>query len=664
MTKLKIQQRRYIGSKTKLLSFIEEILEKEGIEFNTFADIFAGTGVVGGYFNNKADIIFNDILYSNYLSYVAFFSDEKINIQKLSSLIESYNTQDISTLADNYMSDNFGDTYFSYMNCKLIGFIREDINSLYTNKEINHREMAYLITSLIYSMDRIANTVGHYDAYRKTDDLNKDLILKELDISSSKNNQNNSIFNSDANDLVKDIESDVVYIDTPYNSRQYSDAYHLLENVANWKKPEVKGIARKMDRTSLKSRYSLKTAPQAFSELIKDIQAKYILVSYNNMGNSGNGRSQAKMSDYDIVSALERRGTVTVYETSFKQFTTGSSNKDDLKERIFLCKTNDYEKKTVVKPNILKEKKQNTKKKHAKSPLNYTGGKYKLLDKLYNVFPEKIDHFYDVFSGGANVGINMKANNILCIDNNTKVIKLLNYLNHHNFEYVHQSILGVIEYFGLSQSYLNGYEYYGCVSSKGLGSYNKEKYLKLRDYYNNKKFDLFDENILFLTLIIYGFNNQIRFNQKGNFNMPVGKRDYNGNTRRNISNFIEQTNTKKISFESMDFRVLMNINFTANDLVYLDPPYLLGTASYNESGGWTENDELDLYSLLDFLDVRGVKFALSNVIEHKGKRNEFMEKWLNKNSYTMIDMKYNYNNSNYQSTAGKGKTNEVLIINY
>ena len=141
---------------------------------------------------------------------------------------------------------NFSNTFFSEFNCKKIGFIREDIENQFLNNEINEREKAILVTSLLYAMDKIANTVGHYDAYRLKGDLNKDLVLEELDLPQREINLNNIIYNEDANSLVKKVVADLAYIDPPYNSRQYCDAYHLLENVASWKKPVVYGVARKM----------------------------------------------------------------------------------------------------------------------------------------------------------------------------------------------------------------------------------------------------------------------------------------------------------------------------------------------------------------------------------------------------------------------------------
>ena len=141
----------------------------------------------------------------------------------------------------------------------------------------------------------------------------------------------------DSNELVRNITADLVYIDPPYNSRQYCDAYHLLENVARWEKPEVFGVAKKMDRSGMKSKYCTIGATKAFETLINDIKAKYILLSYNNMAEKGNCRSNAKISDDDIMRILSQKGTVKIFEESYKAFTTGKSDISENAERLFLC---------------------------------------------------------------------------------------------------------------------------------------------------------------------------------------------------------------------------------------------------------------------------------------------------------------------------------------
>ncbi|MDD4187385.1 MAG: Dam family site-specific DNA-(adenine-N6)-methyltransferase [Bacilli bacterium] len=655
MKKIKINNRRYIGSKYRMLNQISEVIKKEKIEFSSFLDLFGGTGIVGDFFNDgKTKVLVNDFLKSNYLSYLAWFGSQSFDKNKIRKIMEDYNSLVIKE--DNYFSLNFSDTYFSADNCKKIGFIREDIENKYLNNEINVRERAILITSLLYAMDKIANTVGHYDAYRKTGDLNRDLEMCILDLKSNKNNKYNQIFNDDSNELVKNIKADVVYIDPPYNSRQYSDAYHLLENVATWEKKEVFGVAKKIERDNIKSKYCLVSAPLAFKDLIENINAKYIIVSYNNMGTKGASRSQAKISDEEILAILRNIGSVKTYEIGYNQFTTGKTNVKDHKERLFVCKVGES-----VKPLITKA---NNKSKKVKSPLNYTGGKYKILEQLKPIFPKNVDLFVDLFSGGSNVGVNIEAKRIVCVDKQKEIIRVMEIFKKYEDGYIIDKLEKIIKKYELSNSLYNGYKAYNCSSDKGLGPYNKNKYMCLRNDYNSLIDDTAEKDFLFLTLVIYGFNNQIRFNSNGEFNMPVGKRDLNNSLRKNLKEFILQLKTKNIEFVNSDFREFA-IETVDNTFVYCDPPYFLGTASYNENGGWTEQDELDLLNYLFILDSKGIKFALSNVIEHKGYRHGILETWIKKHGYKIHYIESNYNNSNYQKKNEKDyKTIEILVTNY
>lgn len=328
-----ISSRRYLGNKSSLTRFIRNIVDENCKNIEVVADIFSGTGAVANAFSDKT-LIVNDLLYCNFISNYAWFVpqyyDEKIIIE----LIRKYNS--IKTTEDNYMRKNFADTFFSADDCSKIGFIREDIESNFKTQKINFKEYSILITSLIYAMDKIANTVGHYDAYRKNTTFDKKLFLNILKPSKYLK-KDNMCFNQDANKLVCSIKCDLLYLDPPYNSRQYCDAYHLLENVARWQKPEVYGVARKMNRDSLKSKYCLKEATLAFDDLIQKAHARYILLSYNNTQDKANDRSNAKISDEDILSILKSRGDVKVFEKNYKSFTTGKTKVFDNVERLFLC---------------------------------------------------------------------------------------------------------------------------------------------------------------------------------------------------------------------------------------------------------------------------------------------------------------------------------------
>ncbi len=327
----RLHNRRYLGNKYKLLGFIEDIIsEKCGI-IESFCDIFAGTGVVGERFNShEIQIISNDILFSNYICLKAFLGMNtiKTDLYEKIDYLNNLNAED-----DNYFSLNFGNTYFSLANARKIGMIREEIDKIAFNED----EKNILLCSLIYATDKVANTVGHYDAFRKNMDTMQSLKLLTPYINFS-NNDNNVIYKSDANILIRNISCDVLYIDPPYNSRQYSDAYHLLENLAEWKKPKVEGVAKKMDRSHIKSLYCLKNAGLAFEDLIINADCKHILVSYNNTKESKDERSNARISDDKIIQTLENKGSVEIFEKKFKAFSTGKSFDTGNIERIFYCK--------------------------------------------------------------------------------------------------------------------------------------------------------------------------------------------------------------------------------------------------------------------------------------------------------------------------------------
>ena len=655
MKKLTINNRRYLGSKYKLLDFIDETIKNNCGEYNSVFDVFGGTGVVSNYFSEKGKKIYiNDILKSNYCIYRAFLGNEKFSENKIKKIIDEYNK--ISDLEENYFSKNYKNTYFSENDCKKIGYIRENINKKFENKEINEREKYILIASLLYSMDKIANTVGHYDAYRKKQKLEDCFEMYNLDINKNQTIKN-EIYNMDSNELAKKIKADIVYIDPPYNSRQYGDAYHLLENVAEWKKPKVYGVAKKMDRSKIKSNYCTNKASNAFKDLIKNCNCKYIIVSYNNMGQKGNARSQAKISDTEILEILNQKGKVKVFEQDFNFFTTGKTHIDNHKERLFLCEVCEQEnEEPSYNANIISE--------FAKSPLNYVGGKYKLLNQLTKKFPSEVNTFVDYFCGGGNVGVNINAKKVIAVDKEKYLINVLNLFKNYSYTEIIDKLDNIIEKYKLSNTYINGYDYYKCDSSSGLGSYNKQRYLKLRNDYNKMKEESDEKTFKFLVLIIYGFNHQIRFNSSGEFNMPVGKRDFNGSIRKNLLAFCEKLKSKNVEFISEDFKKFKIDNLTSEDFCYFDPPYFLGDASYNENNNWTEKDEKDLLNYINKLNEKNIKFALSNVTQHRGEKNNILIDWAIENKYNINYLDYNYNNSNYHSKSKLNVTEEVLITNY
>lgn len=306
---------------------------------------------------------------------------------------------------------------------------------------------------------------------------------------------------------------------------------------------------------------------------------------------------------------------------------------------------------------------EDKKSKLVSSPFNYTGGKYKLLEQLQKLFTEE-DIFLDIFAGGANVGINSKSPKIIFNDVNAKIISLIEYIKNIDIEELLKKIDDIIVKYGLSNTMLYGYKYYSCNSSEGLANYNKEAFLKLRKDYNKKLNDGMEDYNLLYVLIVFSFNNQVRFNSKGEFNLPVGKRDFNSKMRNKLILFSKKLKEKDIEFYSKDFREIDINKISKNTFIYCDPPYLITTAGYNENGMWTDKDEKDLLNFLKELDKKGLKFALSNVLESKNKENKILKDWILENNFYCNYLKKNYSNSNYQRKAKDSISVEVLVTNY
>lgn len=279
---------------------------------------------------------------------------------------------------------------------------------------------------------------------------------------------------------------------------------------------------------------------------------------------------------------------------------------------------------------------------YIKSPLNYTGGKYKLLSQILPLFPESIDTFVDLFCGGGNVGININANKIICNDIEKEVISLLNNWTSLTSEVALECLKATITKYELSKT-------------------NEEGFKAIREDWNNgeKSWDMF------YAMLTHAFNYQIRFNKNGEYNMPFGRNrsSFNPTLEKNFISFINEIHNKNISFSSKDFTKVDLSRLTKDDLVYCDPPYLIACASYNEQDGWNETKEQELLALLDELNERGVRFALSNVLENKGKSNNLLKEWSNK--YNVHYLNNTYGNCNYHAKdKTANSTIEVLITNY
>lgn len=306
----------------------------------------------------------------------------------------------------------------------------------------------------------------------------------------------------------------------------------------------------------------------------------------------------------------------------------------------------------------LLDKKQNQKNRFLRSPLFYVGDKYKLMPELQKLFPQSIDRYFEPFCGGGSSFLNIKARHYYLNDIDSNLITLHKFLKNANKEIFFDEIFKLSQFYGLSCSLL------GKIPPLKLrreckktyfARFNKEAYLKLRADFNANKRDV----LRLYLLLIYGFNRFLRFNVKGDFNLPVGNVDFNHNVFNALCDYFDFTQNKDIKFYNDDYKdFLANFKLGKCDFIYFDPPYLISDSEYNKL--WSEKKEKELYEFLDELNAKDVHFGLSNLLSHKGRFNHLLEKFAKK--YHCREIKSNYISFNDNSIKKDSK--EIYVSNY
>lgn len=294
-----------------------------------------------------------------------------------------------------------------------------------------------------------------------------------------------------------------------------------------------------------------------------------------------------------------------------------------------------------------------------RSPFFYVGDKFKLVPQLKENFPKDIDRFIEPFCGGGSVFLNTDANEYLLNDIDSYMIKLHQYLisNSADTDAFWDELKANIEKYNLSATFMGRdipKEYRKEFVKTYFAKYNKDAYMKLRSDFNDDK----DNILLLYMLLIYGFNRMLRFNGKGDFNLPVGNVDFNNNVVDALNSYFDYVTGKNIKLFNMDFQDFVEtVQPTSKDLVYLDPPYLITFSEYNKL--WNEDSEMRLISHLDELNARGVRFAVSNVLWHRKRYNGTFNQWAQK--YNIVRIQSNY--ISYHDNTEKDSI-EVLVKNY
>lgn len=615
---------RYLGNKTKLLDFINNVIEKYDIEGDTFADLFSGTSSVGDFFKDKYTIIAND--YMGFASEIAKAKLLNSRVPVFDRFRKKYqidpfewlNAQKYQPSPEYFVYNNYTPIadrmYFTEENAIKIDGMRIDIEDMYKLELISEAEYAFLIASLLESVLKVSNTSGTYQAFLKFWEQRslKEFVIAPIELFEKELHGNNVIYNKNTNQLVREISGDIAYIDPPYTITQYTNSYHVLETITKYDSPNIFGKTGRRTNRELSGYSNKQKAAYEFEDLFRQINFTHVLISYSNQSLI----SLEELTDMARMFAIN--GEVFVETSQYKEYATNNQSYKGkgkkLKEAIIYFK---------------KDLSVN------KSPLNYSGSKDALLPMITKQLPKHVGTFVDCMGGAFNVGANITAmDKVLYVEYNRYVYEVMDYLINTDSKKIIREVENVVKKYGLKKK-------------------NKDAYLKLRDDYNNKK----KTPLYLFVLQIYAFQNMIRFNGSQKMNTPVGNNEYCESITDRISNFIVRAPEFELvcgAYNIVDYET-----FPEDTIFYFDPPYFITNAEYNDGKrgleGWNANKEIELLSYLTAIDQAGYKFMLSNVVQHNGKTHHVLLDWVHEHNYNLI---------NLGKTGIKYPREEVVITNY
>ena len=616
---------RYLGNKESILNEIEDLLESKGLLQKRFIffDAFCGSGSVADYFKSYYDIVINDnltwsVIYTKGRACAPACTFEKLGFDPFEYLNSN------QSIVQGFMYKNYAPTesarmYFTPENAGRIDYFRKQIEDWKNKNLLSEEEYCYLIACLIESVSDVSNTAGVYGAFLKKWDsrATKKIVFSKVDFRPERCTSIKT-YNAKIEDIIEQVECDILYLDPPYTQNQYGTQYHLLETLVLDDNPSISKVTGSRSTAPMRSDWSKEyKANILFDRILAKTKAKYIVLSYNNDG---------FMSKEYIEAAMKRYGkpeTFVCKKIAYKKYQNWKSqNENKHFEYLFFVEKKDIQ--DVV----------------FECPLNYIGSKAKIVPDILRFQPENYDTFIDAFGGGFNVGINVSANKIVYNDLNYLVANLIRSFREYNtYDYL-LYIKRVIKKFGLEKA-------------------NGPAYLKARSYYNSLPAEKRDPRLLF-TIILYGFQQQIRFNSQHDFNNPVGMRWFNDKILEKMISFSRKIKEGNYEFCSKNYKELRN-QMTPSSFVYFDPPYNLTTGAYNDGkrgfDGWNKTLEAELFSFADDLNQSGISFMLSYVVEHKGAINKELLDLVGKRGYRLIQL------GDIIGISGS-RRKEVLIVNY
>lgn len=613
---------RFIGNKELIVTEIKDLLDKKGLlnKDLKFFDAFCGIGAVADSLKDSFDLIVNDMI-----TWSVIYTKGRITVNdsKFENLgfdpfefLNSNSEIEKGFFYKNYSLGGSERMYFSSKNAGRIDYFRKTIEKWKNSQLINEYEFAYLLASLIESISYVSNTAGVYGAFLKHwDSRSKKPIIFQRVGSNETKHLDIEFHNGRIEEIIEKIDCDVLYLDPPYTQNQYGTQYHLLETLVLNDNPSISPVTGSRPTTPMRSDWSKDYKPHIlFDQLLSKTKAKYIVFSYSEDG---------FMSKSFIEASLKRYGKPESYlckKISYNKYKNFKSRgKKDHFEYLFFIERKDAEK-------IIYE-----------SPLNYIGSKAKMINEIEKNLPQNIESFFDIFGGGFNVGINSNAKQIIYND-----------INHF--------VKDLVESFKLNDTYKYLLYMRRIIKKYDLKEKDSESYLKARDYYNSLPTEKRDPRLLY-TIIMYGFNQQIRFNGNHGFNNPVGMRWFNDKVLEKMISFSRVIKEKNIEFNSVNYSDLLN-RIDSNSFVYMDPPYRLTTGSYNDGKrgfkDWGIEAEKKMFDFASKLNEKSIRFMISYVIEHKGKTNERLKEWIETNNYPLIEI----------TKSPSIQRKEILIVNY
>jgi adenine-specific DNA-methyltransferase len=613
---------RFIGNKELIIPEILDLLKKKKLlnKNLTFFDAFCGTGAVSDALKDSFNLIVNDLLNWAGIYTMGRICASDCKFKKLGfDPFYFFNDNDNELngfFFKNYSPGGSERMYFSSKNAARIDYFRATIEEWKKINSITDKEYYFLLSSLIESISKVSNTAGVYGAFLKHWDPRALKPIKFCKVVNKESKYKNIIFlNKKIEDIISEVKCDILYLDPPYTQNQYGTQYHLIETLILNDEPNISKVTGSRSTSPMRSDWSKNyKAHILFDKVISKTKTKYIIFSYSIDG---------FMSKDFIEANLKRYGKPETYickKISYNKYKNFKSRgpKNHFEYLFFI------EKKDENKINY-------------ESPLNYIGSKSKMILKIKKHLPNDFDTFIDSFGGGFNVGININTQKIVYND--------INYL-----------VKDLVESFKIYDTYDYILYMQRIIKKFGLEPSKSESYMKARDYYNSLPLNKKDSRLLY-TIILYGYNQQIRFNGNHKFNNPVGMRWFNNKVLEKMISFSRIIKKKHILFESNEHQNIVN-HLKKNSFVYMDPPYRLTTGSYNDGkrgfNGWNIETEAKLLDFADKLNKKGKLFMISYVLKHKGHINDQLKTWIKNKGYRIIPVK---------EIPGR-KREEILIVNY